>query len=126
MLRVLIIDDDKTFLDTVRLILEFEGFRVFVATTAADGVALAQKQQPHVVICDFILPKASGQDVAFALRNDPMTQDIPIILLSGWEHDPAGKTAERADVSQYLMKPIAAHELLKHIRRLIGSANSNE
>ena len=84
---VLIIDDDKAATDLIQVILESEGYRVFKAFQGRDGVELATRERPDLIILDLIMPETSGFNVAYQLKQIPATRDIPIIILTSMEID---------------------------------------
>ncbi|HSQ75103.1 MAG TPA: response regulator [Bacteroidota bacterium] len=84
---VLVIDDDRAATDLVQVILENEGYRVSAAHDGADGVAMAVREHPDVVLLDLLKPEMSGFAVAQQLRQIPATRAIPIIVLTSMEVD---------------------------------------
>jgi len=84
---VLVIDDDKTATDLIQVILENEGYRVIKAFQGKDGVELAAREHPDLIILDLIMPEISGFNVAYQLRQIPATRTIPIIILTSMEID---------------------------------------
>ncbi len=84
---VLIIDDDRAATDLIGVILESEGYRVFKAFKGGEGVELATRERPDLIILDLIMPETSGFNVAHQLKQIPATRDIPIIILTSMEID---------------------------------------
>ena len=84
---VLVIDDDKTATDLIQVILESEGYRVLKAFQGKDGVELAAREHPDLIILDLIMPEVSGFNVAYQLRQIPATRNIPIIVLTSMDID---------------------------------------
>jgi CheY-like chemotaxis protein/anti-sigma regulatory factor (Ser/Thr protein kinase) len=84
---VLIIDDDRTATDLIQVILENEGYRVFKAFQGREGVELATRERPDLIILDLIMPETSGFNVAYQLKQIPATREIPIIILTSMEID---------------------------------------
>jgi PAS domain S-box-containing protein len=84
---VLIIDDDRAATDLVQVMLENEGYRVLKAYQGKEGVEIATRTRPDVIILDLIMPETSGFNVAFQLRQIPATRGIPIIVLTSMEID---------------------------------------
>ena len=89
MSRVLIVDDSETIRTFLRMILEGEKYEVDTATDGAEGLARAQKSLPDLIITDSIMPGMEGFGFLHALRADPFTEAVPVIMLtSGDPHDP--------------------------------------
>ena len=89
MSRVLIVDDSETIVNFVRMILESEKYEVDSALNGTDGLAKAHQSLPDVIITDSIMPGMDGFSFLHALRADPATEAVPVIMLtSGNPHDP--------------------------------------
>ena len=84
---VLVIDDDRAATDLIQVILESEGYRVFKAYQGSEGVELAARERPDLIILDLIMPEMSGFNVAYQLKQIPATREIPIIILTSMEID---------------------------------------
>jgi PAS domain S-box-containing protein len=84
---VLVIDDDRAATDLVQVILENEGYQVLKAFHGRDGVELAAREHPDLIILDLIMPEMSGFNVAYQLRQIPATRSIPIIILTSMDVD---------------------------------------
>jgi CheY-like chemotaxis protein len=82
---VLIIDDDRAATELIQVILESEGYRVFKAFEGKEGVELAARERPDLIILDLIMPETSGFTVAYQLKQIPATREIPIIILTSMD-----------------------------------------
>jgi DNA-binding response OmpR family regulator len=80
--RVLAIDDDPHALELIRVNLEPAGFDVLTEATGEAGFETAQRARPDVIVLDLLLPGIDGFEVAKLLKDDPITRDIPILILS--------------------------------------------
>jgi CheY-like chemotaxis protein len=89
MSRVLIVDDSETIVKFLRMILESERYEVDTALNGTEGLAKAREALPDLVITDSIMPGMDGFSLLHALRADPSTEAVPVIMLtSGDPHDP--------------------------------------
>ena len=89
MSRVLIVDDSETIVNFLRMILENEKYEVDTACDGTEGLAKAHQSLPDVIITDSIMPGMDGFALLHALRADPATEAVPVIMLtSGDPHDP--------------------------------------
>ena len=89
MSRVLIVDDSETIVNFLRMILESEHYEVDTATDGAEGLAKAHQSLPDLIITDSIMPGMDGIALLHAIRADPATEAVPVIMLtSGDPHDP--------------------------------------
>ncbi|MDD6478993.1 MAG: response regulator, partial [Oscillospiraceae bacterium] len=77
--RILIVDDDENICELLRLYLEKDGFKTFVATDGEQAISEAQKQSPDLILLDIMLPKLDGWQVCREIRK---TADTPIIMLT--------------------------------------------
>jgi CheY-like chemotaxis protein len=80
---VLLIDDDRTYLEMVTLKLELEGHAVVSATDGAAGFEIARREQPDIIFLDVVLPGTDGLELLARLKADPATRDIPVVIVSG-------------------------------------------
>lgn len=85
--KVLVIDDDKAATDLIQVILENEGYQVLKAFQGKEGIEMATREHPDVVILDLIMPEMSGVSVAYQLKQIPATRSIPIIILTSMDID---------------------------------------
>jgi CheY-like chemotaxis protein len=84
---VLVIDDDRAALDLVQIILQNEGYNVLKTYNGKEGLEVAVREKPDLVILDLIMPETSGFQVAYQLKQIPATRSIPIIILTSMEID---------------------------------------
>jgi CheY-like chemotaxis protein len=81
-MTVLVIDDDPVIVKLLRVNFELEGFNVISASDGLEGVEKARKARPDVVISDIMMPPMNGLELVSTLKSDPVTADLPVILLS--------------------------------------------
>jgi CheY-like chemotaxis protein len=80
--RILVVDDDLPILSFVTIALEAEGYQVESAVNGQDALNRVQQRAPHAVVLDLMMPVLDGWQLITALRADPTTSQIPIIVLS--------------------------------------------
>ena len=80
--RILVVDDEQDLLDFVKLRLEANNYSVFTALDGEEAFEVFKKENPDLVVLDIIMPKVNGFKVCQALKNDPLTKNIPIIMLT--------------------------------------------
>lgn len=115
--QILVIDDDENVRDTIAVMLEQEGFRVFCAADGAEGLNVALKQKPDLVLVDLRLPGLSGMDICKKLRASQMKSGIIVLSAVGDEVDKVLLLEIGAD--DYVVKPFGRRELLARIRALL-------
>lgn len=108
--RLLIADDDAALAATMRDVLE-EDFSVDVAGDGSEAVSRATQDQPDVLVIDAQLPRVDGLSACRALRRDPRTADLPIILVTGCTRPHFVREAFDAGVTDYLPKPFSVSQL---------------
>jgi two-component system response regulator MprA len=116
---VLVIDDEESIIDLIKLGLKYEGFGVVAASDGEEGIAAAQRTNPLIIILDWMLPDMDGLEVCRRLRSNPTTQDIPILLLTA--KDEVGSRVEglNTGADDYLTKPFSFEELVARIRAIL-------
>ncbi len=86
---ILIVDDSETIVNFLRMVLESEHYQVDTAADGTEGLAKAHRSLPDLIITDSIMPGMDGFALLHALRADPATEAVPVIMLtSGDPHDP--------------------------------------
>jgi two-component system response regulator MprA len=116
---VLVIDDEESIIDLIKLGLKYEGFDVVAARDGEEGIAAAQRTNPIFIILDRMLPDMDGLEVTRRLRSNPTTRDIPILLLTA--KDEVGSRVEglNTGADDYLTKPFSFEELVARIRAIL-------
>ena len=117
--RILLVDDDPEIVETIRIALETKGYQVFVARDGNQGLALADRENPDLIILDMMMPKRSGFLVLERLRR---TRPVPIrvIMITANEGSRHKAYAEMLGVDDYIRKPFPMDRLLESVERLIG------
>jgi PAS domain S-box-containing protein len=110
-LRILLVEDQPDVAEALQLLLEDLGHEVTVALTAADGLAVARRERPSVVLCDVGLPDMDGHAVARDLRNDPATADVYLVALTGFGQRTDRDRAQEAGFDEHLTKPIGVADI---------------
>ncbi|MFQ3680140.1 MAG: response regulator, partial [Pseudanabaenaceae cyanobacterium] len=119
--QILIVDDDPHIRELLRQELEGEGYTVWEAADGMAAIRQVKVQRPDLVILDVMMPQMNGFDAAAVLRNDPLTADIPILMLSIVQDRERGY---RLGIDRYLPKPIAKGQLLNAIESLLHQGTS--
>ena len=117
--RILVVDDEEDILELVRFNLAREGYPIICTTSGEESLKIAQKEHPDLIVLDLMLPGIDGLDVAKALKNDPKTRDIPIIMLTakGEEADIVAGLELGAD--DYVTKPFSPRILVARVRAVL-------
>ena len=117
---ILIVDDDREIIDSVRYALEGDGHQVVVANDGNQGLVLAETENPDLMILDMMMPKRSGFLVLEKLRR-VRDQPLPVIMITGNEGNRHKSYAELLGVSDYIQKPFTMDRLLNSVNKLLSS-----
>jgi DNA-binding response OmpR family regulator len=116
---VLVVDDDPVIQRLLRVNFEMEGYDVIVASDGLDGLERARAERPDIVVLDIMMPKMSGLDVAKALKADPDTASIPVLLLSAKAQEADLRAGDASGADGYLTKPFDPLQLLQRVEQLL-------
>jgi two-component system, OmpR family, response regulator MprA len=119
LLKVLIIDDEDNIVEFIRLGLRYEGFQIESASDGEQGVTAAQRINPDLIILDLMMPGIDGLEVCRRLRANPITRDLPILMLTAKDEVQDRITGLDAGADDYLTKPFNFDELLARIRAIL-------
>ena len=117
--RILLIDDDETILETVRLALESHGYDVEVARDGAAGIRRAEHRQPDLIVLDLVLPNRNGFAVLERIRKS-LVSPPRVIMLTGSGEDRYRQAAEARGADAFLPKPVDMALLLARIAELLA------
>jgi DNA-binding response OmpR family regulator len=118
--RVLIVDDDHEIVESVRYAQESKGYEVLVARDGNQGLAMAEREDPDLVILDMMMPKRSGFLVLEKLRR---TRPVPmrVIMITANEGSRHKAYAEMLGVDDYIRKPFAMDRLMESVQKLLSN-----
>ena len=119
--KILLIDDEKDFCFFIKKNLEDSGgFDVVYTTDPMRGIKIAQQESPNLILLDIMMPGKDGFAVLEALKNDPRTISIPVVMLTAVEDDSARVRACRLSDEDYINKPVSYVLLKKKINEVLN------
>lgn len=121
--RVLVADDELDLADLISMQLEMHGYEVQVVFNGQEAFDTAIRTLPDLVVLDWMMPKMDGLEVLRALKADPTTANIPIVMLTAKATDSDVWEGWQAGADYYLTKPFDFEELLRFIAYLDDNAN---
>ena len=124
--RILIIDQDATFIQTVSNYFKSIGIEVVSTGDGIEGYRMAKKVKPGVVILDTDLPNLNGFQVCRLLKGDDRYQQIPVVFVSSNDSQDDVLKSERALCDLFLRKPIVADQLTQEIITLLAPQTGDE
>ena len=118
--KILLIDDEQGFCNVVGMNLQLLGkFKVATAQNGKDGIRLAKKLRPDVILLDIIMPKMDGFEVLKVLKKSEETLFIPVIMLTAVDESEAKLKAGQMYSEYYITKPIKSEELIAKINMVL-------
>lgn len=127
--RILIVDDEEDILKLLEYNLSKEGYGVSMAVTGEEALVKAKTEQPDLVILDLMLPGIGGLDVYRALRANPATDKIPIVMLTAKGEETDIVTGLELGADDYITKPFSPKVLVARVRAVLRrnmTATTNE
>lgn len=121
MAHILIIDDSPTDVRVFTTLLEKNGHRVSSAGSAEEGIALAKRERPDLVIMDVIMPGMNGFQATRTLSREAETSAIPVLIVTTKSMETDRVWGLRQGAKDFLVKPVAEQELLAHIQNLLAN-----
>ena len=117
---VLIIEDNDDVREFIRATLAPAGYRLLLAEDGVAGVALARAEVPDLVVSDLMMPGLNGYEVCAALKTDPATSHVPVVLLTARSGDEAKLEGLETGADAFLAKPFNPRELRAQVRNLLA------
>ncbi len=119
MTKILIIDDEKDIVELISYNLEKEGFSVIKAYDGEAALRLVKLHKPNLMILDLMLPRLSGIDVCKAIRNNPDTASLPIIMVTAKVDETDKIIGLEIGADDYITKPFSIKELVARVRAIL-------
>jgi len=116
--KILIVDDEENFLSLIKIALEERGFEVATSTNAIDAGIIMSSTLPAVILMDIKMPGINGFQACEAIKKNPVTKDLPIIVVSALSDESDIKKARHIGVADYFVKPVNIEKLISKIREL--------
>ena len=122
---VLVVEDEADVADLLRYNLTNAGYNVLISAEGDKGLAIAREKRPDIIVLDLMLPGLTGHEVCRALKGDPNTVSIPIVMLTakGEPHERVKGLELGAD--DYVTKPFSPRELVLRVQALLRRLRAN-
>src|SRR4051812_2418681 len=121
--KVLVIEDDPDLRECLRDLLS-DGYQVFTAADGTEGVQVARRETPNVIVLDIMMPKMNGYAACEELRQDQSTSRIPILMLTGADQSESRIKAFRLGADDFIAKPFIPEELRARVEAKIRFTQS--
>lgn len=123
MAKILVIDDDKSINELIKINLELNGHEVIQGYNGTEGYALAKQEYPELIILDVMMPEVDGFTVAQRIRQCPEISETPILMLTALSELNDKISGFNIGVDDYLTKPFEIDELVVRVRALLKRSN---
>jgi two-component system alkaline phosphatase synthesis response regulator PhoP len=117
--KILIVDDEQDILELIRHALNKEGYEVHIAVNGQQAIEKTAKVLPDLILMDVMMPVMDGMEACRQLKEDPATQQIPIIFLTARSEEFAELAGFEAGADDYIAKPIRARVLTSRIKAIL-------
>ena len=126
MSKILIVDDEQDMVELVSYNLEKEGFKTVKAFDGEAALKMVKLQKPDLIILDLMLPKMNGLDVCRAIRRNPETLSLPIIMLTAKTDEVDKIIGLENGADDYITKPFSIKELIARVRSILRRLHDGE
>ena len=117
--RILLIDDEDDILEFVKYNLERDGYEVFTASNGAEGLDVALKTKPHLILLDMMMPVLDGIETCKAIRNSPALKNVMVVFLSAVGSEETQLQGYNAGADDYINKPIKMNILRSRVQAIL-------
>ena len=117
--RILVIDDSPTIVALLKRMLQQNQYEVLEAFDAETGIEIARREVPELIFLDIVLPGMDGFNALRTLRRDPVTKDVPIIMISGNAQATEQFYVQRIGADDFMKKPFSRAEVFSRIEPLL-------
>lgn len=121
--KILVVEDDRNLLDSIKYNLHKEGYEVVTAADGAEAMEIARKEKPDLILLDVMLPEVSGLEVCRILRKELTT---PILMLTARVEETDKVVGLEIGADDYMTKPFSLRELIARVRAMLRRANMTE
>ncbi len=113
---ILIADDEPDIVETIKFLVESEGYKCLVAFDGEQALRLAKEKSPDLMLLDVMMPKINGYKVCRLLKFDVKYKDIPILMITARSQEEDRLIGEETGADEYITKPFDVNEVLERIR----------
>jgi two-component system phosphate regulon response regulator PhoB len=124
--RVLVVDDELAIREMIQFSLRRAGMDVDIAGDAREALSIISDRKPDIILMDWMMPGVSGLDLTRRLRREPVTADIPIIMLTAKVGEDDKVTGFEAGTDDYVIKPFSPRELIARIHAVLRRSSPSD
>ena len=121
MAKILVVDDDVTVTQLLKMLLTMEGHQPTTINDSNEAMEVANQLHPDLITLDLMMPGLTGYELCELLHNDPRFEHIPILIISARDDAESMDRAYQADARGYITKPFGVDTLTQKIKEIISS-----
>ncbi|MBN2070719.1 MAG: response regulator [Candidatus Krumholzibacteriota bacterium] len=120
--KILVVDDEVNITQILEFSIGSEGYQVITASNGEEAIDVARREQPDLIILDIMMPKIDGYEACRIIKTNPLTKNIPVILLTAKGRDIDKRLGYEVGATDYIIKPFSPNKLIDRIQKLLVSA----
>ena len=124
--KILVVDDEIYIVHILDFSLGIEGYEVMTALDGEQALAKVAQERPDLIVLDIMMPKLDGYETCKALKQNPATHDIPVILLSAKGRNVDQKIGFEVGADDYITKPFSPRKLVERINAILGQTSRQD
>ena len=124
--KVLVVDDEIYIVHILDFSLGMEGYEVITALDGEQALERLESDKPDMIVLDIMMPKLDGYETCKALKQNPATHDIPVILLSAKGRNVDQKIGFEVGADDYITKPFSPRKLVERINAILGQTSRQD
>jgi DNA-binding response OmpR family regulator len=118
--KILVVDDEVNITQILEFSIGSEGYEVITALNGEEAVDKARREQPDLIILDIMMPKIDGYEACRILKANPLTKNIPVVLLTAKGRDIDKRLGFEVGATDYIVKPFSPNKLVDRIHSLLS------
>ena len=118
--KILIVDDEQDIVETLKFMLEAQGYECFCAYDGESGLNMAKELIPDLMILDVMMPKINGYKISRLLKYDNKYKDIPIIMITARSQEEDKVIGQETGVNDYITKPFELAEVINKVNEYLA------
>lgn len=120
--KILVVDDEVNITQILEFSIGAEGYEVIAAQNGEEAIDKARREQPDLIILDIMMPIIDGYEACRILKANPLTKNIPVILLTAKGRDIDKRLGYEVGATDYIIKPFSPNKLVDKIHKLLSCA----
>jgi DNA-binding response OmpR family regulator len=117
--KILVVDDEVNITQILEFSIGAEGYEVVTAANGEEAIDKARREQPDLIILDVMMPRIDGFEACRILKANPLTKNIPVVLLTAKGRDIDKRLGREVGATDYIIKPFSPNKLIDRIHQLL-------